>query len=159
MANEKILRKYLGHFIDVTFGSASPKYVRLGKDLEELNIEMNPDVETKKNILGENSVIVNGYDPQVDVDTYYCYRDDAMYEHLLEMINSRATGSDCETTVVDIVIAEDGSVESAYREKVVVTPNSLGGDNSGVQIPFTYYYAGERTKGTFDISTKEFTPA
>ena len=46
MAN-KIERKYLAHFIDASFGtgSATPKYVRLGADLEEYNLDLNPDIE------------------------------------------------------------------------------------------------------------------
>lgn len=54
---------------------------------------------------------------------------------------------------------EDGTVAWAYREKVWVVPNTIGGDTSGVQIPFAIYNAGERVKGTFDLATKTFTPA
>ena len=46
----------------------------------------------------------------------------------------------------------------AYREKVWVVPNTIGGDTSGVQIPFSVYNAGERVKGTWDVATKTFTP-
>ena len=54
MAN-KVERKYLAHFIDASFGngSATPNYVRLGADLEEYNLDLNPDIEVSKNILGE----------------------------------------------------------------------------------------------------------
>jgi hypothetical protein len=45
----------------------------------------------------------------------------------------------------------------AYREDVYVIPNSVGGDTSGVQIPFTIYKAGNRVKGTWDVSKKSFT--
>ena len=44
-----------------------------------------------------------------------------------------------------------------YREDVWVVPESVGGDTSGVQIPFTVYNAGNRVKGTFDLTTKTFT--
>ena len=33
----------------------------------------------------------------------------------------------------------------------------VGGDTSGVQIPFTIYNAGERVKGNWDTTTKAFT--
>jgi len=51
---------------------------------------------------------------------------------------------------------EDGTQQWAYREDVVVVPTSVGGDTSGVQIPFTLYNAGSRTAGTWNASTKTF---
>lgn len=50
MASTKIERKYLAHFIDASFGtgSATPNYIRLGADLEEYNLELNPDIEVSK---------------------------------------------------------------------------------------------------------------
>lgn len=64
----KIERKYLAHFLDAKFGvktqgeeTYTPNYTRLGKDLEEYNEELNPDVEVNKNILGEQNVVHNGY--------------------------------------------------------------------------------------------------
>lgn len=51
----KIERKYLAHFLDAKFGvktqgeeTYTPNYTRLGKDLEEYNEELNPDVEVNK---------------------------------------------------------------------------------------------------------------
>lgn len=152
----KYERKYLGHFIDDSFNSQTPNYTRLGKDLEEYAIEMNPDVETKKNIIGENSVNVKGYEPQSSVDPYYAYKGDALFEQLQNIINGRLTGSELETTVVDVLLSSDGTVEWAYKENVVVVPKSIGGSD-GVQIPFDIYYKGGREKGTFDLATKKFT--
>ncbi len=150
-------RKYLAHFIDASFGGATKKYERLGKDLEEYQIEMNPDSETIKNILGENSTNVKGYDVSSSVDTYYAREGSALFEKLDEIVNKRATGSDLETTVVDVLLKADGTVENAFREDAIIIPQSLGGDNSGIQIPFEVHYNGNRTEGTFDIETKTFT--
>lgn len=155
--NKKIERKYLAHFVDASFGGATPNYVRLGKDLEEYNVEMNPDSETIKNILGENSTNVKGYDVSSSVDTYYARQGDDLFTKLHSIINKRSTGSDLETTVVDVLINESGTVVSAYRENAVVIPQSLGGDNAGVQIPFEIHYNGDRTEGTWDTDSKTFT--
>ena len=152
----KIERKYLAHFIDAGFGT-TVNYVRLGKDLEEFNEELNPDVEVKKNILGEQSVVHNGYEVQSEVDPFYAYSDDPLYEQLALIANERKTGDDCKTTKVDVLLKEDGTSIWAYREDVYVVPNSVGGDTSGVQIPFTVYSAGNRVAGTFDLKTKTFT--
>lgn len=155
---KKIERKYLAHFIDASFGGATANYVRLGKDLEEYNEELNPDVEIKKNILGEQSVQHNGYEVQSEVDPFYAYEGDPLYEQLEKIANDRLTGDDCKTTKVDVLLKSDGTVSWAYKEDVYVVPNSLGGDTSGVQIPFTVHNAGNRVKGTFNLTTKTFTP-
>lgn len=156
---KKVERKYLAHFIDAAFDTtfAASNYVRLGKDLEEYAIELNPDIETKKNILGETSVNVNGYEPQSSVDTYYAYYGDSLFEKMFNIANNRSTGSEVKTSVVDVLIGEDGTVESAYREDVIVEVQSIGGGNGGVNVPFAIHYNGNRTKGTWDLASKTFT--
>ena len=154
----KIERKYLAHYIDASFNGQTVNYVRLGKDLEEYNEELNPDVEVQRNILGEQNVNHNGYEVQSEVDPFYAYEDDPLFEKLAEIANERKTGDGVMTTKVDVLLASDGTVEWAYREDVAVIPNSVGGDTSGVQIPFTVYNAGNRVAGTWDTSTKTFTP-
>ena len=57
----KIARKYMAHYLDASFGSTSKNYVRLGKDLEEYSVDLNPDVNVFKNIIGETSFTHNGY--------------------------------------------------------------------------------------------------
>lgn len=156
---EKIERKYLAHYIDAAFDLtyAATNYDRIGKDLEEYNIEMNPDSDTKKNILGENSVNVKGWEPQSSVDTYYARYGSPLFQKLYDIINKRATGSQLETSAVDVLLNSDGTIDSAYRENVVIIPKSIGGDTGGVNIPYEIHYNGNRTKGTFDIETKKFT--
>lgn len=152
-----IERKYLAHYLDASFGGEETEYVRLGADLEEYNEELNPDVEITKNIIGEQRVSHNGYEVQSEVDPYYADYDDPLFEKLSEIINERKTGDGCVTTKVDVLLQEDGTVVWAYREKVYVVPSSIGGDTSGVQIPFTLYNAGERVKGNWDVTQKTFT--
>ena len=152
----KIERKYLAHYIDENFGTDTVSYARLGKDLEEYSIEMNPDSETKKNILGETSTVVKGYEPSGNVETYYAYEGNALFTKLADIVNNRSTGSELETTVVDVLVSANGTVLWAYREDVIIIPQSIGGDTGGVQIPFEVHYNGNRTAGTFDLTTKTF---
>ena len=158
-AATKIERKRLAHFIDAAFNPSSSNYVRLGKDLEEYNEELNPEIEVKGNILGETSVDHKGYKPQSEASPFYAYEGDPLFEKLFEIANERKTSEGCMTTKVDVLLNADGTVAWAYREDVVVVPVSSGGDTSGVQIPFTVYCVGNRTAGTFNLSTKTFTPA
>ena len=160
----KAERKFLAHYIDSAFDTtyATPEYVRLGKDLEEFTVELNPDVETAKNILGENSVKHNGYEASSDADPVYYEYDDALTEKMMEIAMLRKYGDACKTSYVEVLLkpGEDGAepeVLRAVREDVYVIPNSYGGDTTGVQVPFSVNYAGNRTEGTFDIKTKKFT--
>lgn len=152
-----IERKYLAHFIDANFGSGSASYVRLGKDLEEYNDDLSPDVEVTKNILGEQSVKHNGYEVSGSVEPYYAEYSDALSTKIEEIANKRLTGDACKTTKVDVLFSATGTQVWAYREDVVVVPSSIGGDTSGVQIPFTMYSAGNRVAGTWDSANNSFT--
>lgn len=154
----KIERKYLAHYVDTSFGGQTANYVRLGKDLEEYNEELNPDVEVNKNILGEQSVQHNGYEVQSDVDPFYAYEGDPLFTQLADVANERKTGDACKTTKIDALFDDEGTCIWAYKEDCYLIPNSLGGDTSGVQIPFTVYNDGNRVKGTFNPTTNTFTP-
>lgn len=154
----KIERKYLAHYIDASFGGETVNYVRLGKDLEEYSKELNPDIESTKNILGENSVKHSGYEPSSDVDPFYAYEGDPLFTQLDKIANEYLTGDDTKTTVVDVLLGSDGTVKWAYREDAIIGVNSVGGGTDGVQIPFTVHYDGNRTKGTWDMETNTFTP-
>lgn len=159
-AGKKIERKYLAHYIDAAFSGSATNYVRLGQDLEEYSEDMGPDVEIKKNIWGEQNVNHKGYEVQSEVDPFYAYYEDPLFEQLAKIANERLSGDDCKTTKVDLLVDESGTVIWAYREDVYLVPTkSPGGDTSGVQIPFTIYNAGNRVKGTWDTAAKTFTPS
>lgn len=162
---EMVERKYLAHYLDAAFDTTykASEYARIGKNLEEYNEELNPDVEVTKNILGEQSVQHSGYEVQADVDPYY-YEDydDVLSNKIMTLAMTRATGDKCKTSMVDVLlkpgVTEDiaPTVVWAYREDVYVIPNSVGGDTSGIQTPFTVYKAGNRVKGTWNLETKTF---
>ena len=63
--------------------------------------------------------------------------------------------------VVDVKLWEQGADGAfpAVKETVYIEVTSYGGDTTGYQIPFTLHYTGQKTKGTFDVSTKTFTAA
>lgn len=160
----KAERKYLAHYLDSEFSKTydAATYVRLGKDLEEFSVELSPDVETSKNILGENSVKHNGYEATSTADPVYYEYDDALTEKVMEIAMLRKTGDECKTSYVEVLLkpgvdGADPEVVRAVREDVYVIPTSYGGDTSGVQVPFEIRFAGNRTPGTFDLKTKTFT--
>lgn len=156
----KIERKYMAHYIDAST-TGTPNYVRLGQDLEEYNVEMNANVETKRNILGNVSTIIDGYEPQANVEPYYADDDDPMFERLQKIVDERLTLDKVKTTVVEVHLWEpvEGSVNAfvAYREDAIIEVSSYGGDTTGYQIPFNLHHIGNRVKGTFNVTTRTFT--
>ena len=157
----KIERKYLAHFIDSSFGDTTENYVRLGKDLEELNTEFNADIETKKNILGELSIVLSGYEASDTVEPYYIEKTDPLSTAIQDIVDNRKVLDDVKTKVVDVYIwkGENTNACEAYREEAYIEITSFGGDTSGVQTAFTVHRTGSRVKGTFDLTTKTFTVA
>lgn len=158
-------RKFLAHFIDANFGEETPNYVRLGQDLEEYQEELNPDVEVSKNILGEQRVVHSGYEVQSEADPFYAYDGEPLFEQLFKIANNRSTGDDCKTTRVEVLFPADTDFSQAtitatgYVEDCYVVPSSVGGDTSGVQIPFTVYNAGNRKEVSvsYTVATKTLT--
>lgn len=155
----KIERKYLAHFINSAVGSSAAAYTRLGSDLEEYSAELSAEVEKKKNILGETSVMVTSYEKSGSVEPYYAQKGDPLFERLQKIIDDNAVLDDCNADVVEVKMWETASSGAypATREKVVIEVTSYGGDSTGYQIPFNIHYTGEKETGTFNISTKTFT--
>lgn len=150
-----VARKFMAHYI----GVGSPvAYSRLGKDLEEFTIEMNAEVETKANILGESNTIVKSYAPQASVEPYIAVAGDDLFDFLQEIVDGRKTNDDCKVSVVEVHLWEDAvsGAYPAYKEDAVVEVVSYGGDTTAYQIPFNIHYIGNRTAGTFNPTTKAF---
>lgn len=157
----KIERKYLAHFINTAAKAAEASYEQLGKDLEAFTAEMSAQVETKKNILGQSSVVISGYEKTAAVEPYYAESGTGLFEKLQGIIDDGLVLDDLKTDVVEVKLWDNTQegVYPAVREEVYLEVNSYGGDTTGYQIPFTLHYTGNRVKGTFDLTTRTFTQA
>lgn len=163
----KTPRKCLAHYVDAAFDSTYEKtdYQIIGHDMTSFNVNLNPQIETKQNILGENSVVHNGYQASSNVDKFYHDAKKTLEAKVIELAMARKYGDACKTSYVEVLYKE-GETENAaptvvhaYREDMLCVPTSYGGDTGGVQAPFDIYYTGNRVKGTFDRETKIFTAA
>lgn len=157
----KIERKYMAHFINGAKSGEAAVYERMGQDLEEFSPEMSAQVETKKNILGESSVLISGYEKTAAVEPFYAQQGSTLFSRLQEIIDGDLTLDDLKADVVDVKLWEESEsgVYPAVKETVYIEVTSYGGDTTGYQIPFTIHYTGEKVKGTFNVTTKTFTAA
>lgn len=159
----KIERKYLAHFINAT-PTDEATYERLGKDLEEYSTELSPEVDTKRNIIGETSVTVSGYDVSSTVEPFYAEEGSKLFDFLQDIVDDRKVLDDVVTDAIEVHMWEpsggtqDDTSFVAYKEDVHIAITSYGGDYTGYQIPFEIHYTGKRTKGTFDTATRKFAP-
>ena len=151
----KIERKYMAHYLDTAFltgSTGTPSWYRLGEDLEEFNVEMNPDTELVKNILGTTRFDHKGYEPSSSSDPFYARVGDALFTKLQAIIDNRDAGDQCKTSALEVHMWDAGTATGsyvAYRQPCYVVPTSYGGDTSGYQIPFDVNYVGDRIKGEF----------
>ena len=155
----KIERKYLAHFINAAAPGDEAAYERLGKDLEEYSPEMSAEVETKKNILGETSILISSYEKTGSVEPFYAEKESALFTRLQAIIDGNLVLDDLKTDVVEVKLweAESTGAYPAIKEEVYIEVTGYGGDTTGYQIPFTLHYTGVKTAGTFNPSTKTFT--
>jgi hypothetical protein len=149
----KIERKYMAHFVEV-----GDEYIRLGQDLEEYSPELSAQVEKSKNILGQTSVNIVGYEKTGTVEPYFAREGDPLFEKLQSIIDGDLILENCKAAIVEVKLwqAEDGKYP-AIREECYLEVTAYGGDTQGYQIPFNIHYTGAKQAGTFDLTTKTFT--
>lgn len=158
----KIERKYLAHFINAAENGAPADYQRLGHDLQEFTPEMAASVDVKKNILGQTSVLISGYEKTAAVQPYYAEAGTALFEKLQSIIDGNLILDDLKTDVVEVKLWEEADSEKGYpcvKETVYLEVTGYGGDTTGYQIPFTIHYTGEKVSGFFKPETRTFTAA
>lgn len=151
-------------YIDSTWGGETPSWFLIGKDIEDMSIDLGADVETKKNILDETSVALNGFEPSIEVSPYIANPTDAIWTHLKSCAMDRVMDDDhCKTKMLEVLIEDTADTShSAWMQACYVVPQSVGGDTSGLQIPFDVHPDGVRTAGTAVVTatkTATFTPA
>ena len=156
----KIPRKYMAHFINAGTGSEAV-YERLGQDLEEYSVSMSAQVDNKKNILGQNTVVISGYEKTADVSTYYAASGTELFQRLQDIIDNQLVLDDLKTDVVEVKLWEnaEGGKFGAVKEEGFIEIVSYGGDTTGYQIPFKIHFTGNKTFGTFDPESRIFTAA
>lgn len=157
----KLKRSALLHFLQNPSAAGNPTtdaYL-IGKDVEDLSVELNPDMEQIKNILDETSTNDKGYEPSISVETYYANPEDGwIYEWLKNIAMNRLTGEDCMTKYVEVIVDktpdEAKGMYDAWQEDVIVKPQSYGGSQGGITIPFNIAFCGNRVSGKASVTGK-----
>ena len=133
-------------------GSDPNPWEAIGKDNDELSKELNPDTESSKNVLGESTFTMSGYEPEVSVDPYYMDPARAMYAHMLECALEERYGEEdlvgefAEAFFTDVDAAAKTMTGYCYVRDAWFVPESTGGDTAGYTIPYTIHPIGAMVK-------------
>lgn len=135
-------------------------YEAIGKDNEDLSRELNNEVESKENVLGETTTDITKAPQVTTVDPIY-YRDDSALGKKLKNIEwNDLDGDDLVEEFMEVDETEEAEGEyNAFIQQGAIDLKSVGGDTKGIAYPFDINWIGAKTYGTFNPSTKVFTPA
>lgn len=146
----KLEREALAHYLDYSFKMDASKatWEILGEDIEDMSMDLNPDTETRKNILGQTKTSDKGYDPSMSADPFYADPSKKLYPKIKEIAFDRLKGDKCRTLLLEVIVEDTAAAKHlAYTQEVLVKPQSYGGDTEGVNIPFNIMDDGARVKG------------
>lgn len=133
----------------------------LGKDSDDLSIDLNPDSESFKNVQGDTTFVNNGYSPSLS-NEYIARSEDAIYAPIQHIVDTLATDDDSTSATMIVATLTDEVTHSGsktltgkgYKVPVKITVDNDGGGNSGYAIPFTITEDGGRTQGTVSVANK-----
>ena len=159
-----IVRKFMTHYFDTSFayvpGETVPNrhsWYRIGEDLDEYNVDLNPTIAVAQNWLGYDVLIQENYEMSGEAKTFYARSGDGMFEALQDIIDNNKMNVDCFTLALDVKLWKYRSYSSgvegyqAVMRPCYIVPVSYGGDTSGYQIPFNVYYLNHFiTNGVFN---------
>lgn len=144
--------------------SKGDKTTLIGKDLDNLSIDANPDTEQIKNVLGESNFSHNGYTPSIAVE-YIARSEDAIYPALQKIANELSVND--EDITMDLIVAtlteevKESDTKtltgSGFKVPARIVVDNDGGSTSGYAISFTAYESGNRIQGTVSVANREVT--
>lgn len=137
-------------------------YTLIGKDTDNVSMELNPEVDTKQNVLGETTVEHSGYKPEMALDNYYARTEDAIYENIQDIaMNRKSDESATKAHLIEAILTDEVNKSDtvtltgkAWKEDVIVVPQSYGGDTTGFAIPFNISMNGGRKEGTVSVTER-----
>ena len=136
-------------------GTSSPAWYWVGKDIEDMSVDMGGSFETKKNIMDETSVSDTGYTPSISATPYYADPEDDIYAFLEDLALNRKSGDDCLAECMEIIVSNtDDPSHKAWKEDCKIEIVSYGGDTNGYQIEFNVHPCGNRIAGTATLHKK-----
>jgi hypothetical protein len=140
---------------------ATPTYTAVGFKNDELKIEMNPEIDEGKDVLGNNWSDVTGYAPSAE-NNYRAVSGTPLFAWLKDVFVQRKTLDDLSCKIVDVEMFGEPTTGAypAWLYEGKITPKSYGGDTNALQYNFDLVYVSSvPVAGSFNPATKAFTPS
>lgn len=157
----KIKRSQLMTFMNTT-PSAAATYSLIGDGVTGGSISYNPQVEEETYIHQDSATItVESYSPKLSLEAS-AVAGDAVFDFIDALRVARAVLTDAQTDIVNVWAYESGGPTAypAEKQNVAIQVDEFGGEGgSSVKINYTVNFIGDPIPGTFNASTKAFTPA
>lgn len=150
-------------FVNVSESTTSKEWEIIGKDIEELSRELNNEVNSITNILGETSTEVTKGNQVTTCDPIKLRDDSKASKILYNIYKNDLELSEVEKEFLEVntsmPVSESQGEYEAFMQVGAIDLKSWGGDTTGINSPFDINWIGAKTYGTFNPTTKTFTPA
>jgi hypothetical protein len=161
MTTVRIKRSNVATYIDTTPTAGSRAYERIGDGVTTGGVDYAPNV-TSETYIHEDAAtsLVEGYAPTMPIDAV-AKNGDAVFEYVDALRKAQAILDDAKTTVVEVWLYETPTSNEypAQKRDASISINTFGGDGgAAARISYTINYSGDPVNGTFNPTTKAFTP-
>ena len=96
----------------------SPEWELQGDRIEELSLELNPNVETVTDVTGVTATTLDKYEEQTSVEPYYAKRESKLFAWLYSVVRDKKTLTDVEKTFCCVnIFAESEGKYDAWTQK------------------------------------------
>lgn len=159
---KKAKRSQFMTFLNTTPGEEPATWSRMGKGITGQTVNYNPQTTTETYIDEDSATTnVDSYQPRIPTPQTV-YAGEPCFDFINNLRKKRAIGDDCVTQILMVnafeAAGEDGSY-SAELNACTIQIDDLGGDGgTSLTVNYTINLNGNPTSGSFDPTTKTFTP-
>lgn len=154
-------RNKIANYLNIAKGGASETYSLMGTGFKDLNEAPTAQVTSKRYINDKSATkSITGYDWSSAFSADVIATDEVL-NYICNIGQSQLTGADAETTYVIVDLDKEGTPTGSYsarKLKVAVEVASFGSEDGEVTVEGNLQGIGDPIEGTFNISTKTFTP-
>ncbi len=153
---EKLKRSQFLSYLDTTPTGNSRTWAVLGVGITEYGVAYNPQVDTEKWIIEDNSRTDHSSNQKQGSVTQKCYKNDPVFT----FVNNGRDKLNYKSHILDIDTwnGTEGSYPAKMND-VIITVNNYMGENA--EIEYDIYYDGDTVEGTVTIveGVPTFTPS
>lgn len=146
----KAARKLLRTYVDVSDDAETPEWYLVGSGIEESSIELNPDTETKTDILGITKTTVNKWEAAQSFDPFTVTGGSKLAFKLHQIWQDKTPEKLSQFNVL-IVYKYIGTTADGYEAEVqkncTINITSIGG-SAYVDMPIEITYSNDVERGT-----------